>query len=185
VWEGQSTTLANLQVIREVLNEFRERIELHVVTDPMIHRWFGRFYAHSAQDALRGIQCPVRFHLWERASFSIHITSADVALIPIDTSNAMARGKPENKLILLWQLGMPVLVSATPAYQRAMSAAGVDMVCAHASDWREQLERLIRTSSSELEQIGRNCKAFAERVYSRDEFLKRFDAVLEAAGFTT
>ena len=34
VWEGQSTTLPNLQVIREPLNDLRDKVELHVVTDP-------------------------------------------------------------------------------------------------------------------------------------------------------
>ena len=32
-----------------------------------------------------------------------------MAIIPIDLTDAFARGKPENKLVMLWQLGMPVL----------------------------------------------------------------------------
>ena len=57
-WEGQSTTLPNLQVIREPLNDLKERVELHVVTDPFIHRYFGRFSAYPSMDALSGNRMP-------------------------------------------------------------------------------------------------------------------------------
>jgi hypothetical protein len=114
VWEGQAVTLENLVALREPLNHLRDRIEIHVVTDPVLRRWFGRFGATDSRRILAGIEAPVVFHPWERESFSTLITSCDLAVIPIDTAQAMMRGKPENKLVLLWQLGMPVLTSSTP-----------------------------------------------------------------------
>ncbi len=184
VWEGQSTTLRNIQSIRSVLNDHRDSIELHVVTDPEIHRYFGRFGAHSSVDELRGIECEILFHPWNRTSFSDHITSADLAIIPIDMSNMFACGKPENKLVMLWQLGMPVLASATPAYRRAIDTAGVGKSCATLSDWGAQLDSMISADGAELETIGRNCRAFAEHAYSTEEFLGRFDQALDAVGFS-
>jgi glycosyltransferase involved in cell wall biosynthesis len=183
VWEGQSTTLPNIQVVRDVLNDLRDRVELHVVTDPLIHRHFARFGAHPARDALKGIDCDIIFHPWQRETFSDHVTGADVALIPIDQSNAFARGKPENKLVMLWQLGMPVLASATPAYRRTMAAAGIDLTCASPAEWRDRLERLINADVPELERIGKQGRSFAEQAYSADEFVARFDAAFTSAGF--
>jgi hypothetical protein len=183
VWEGQSTTLSNLRSIRNVLNDLKDRVELHVATDPRVHRYFGRFLPHASEDLLRGLECDVHFHPWERATFSRHVTAADVALIPIDLANAFARGKPENKLVMLWQLGMPVLTSDTPAYCRAMDGAGLDLICADSTDWRAKLERMIAASDEERERIARQGRAFAERAYSKDEFLKRFDRAFELAGF--
>ena len=185
VWEGQSTTLPNLQVIRGPLNDLKDKVELHVVSDPIIHRYFGRFASYPSMRALDGIECARHFHRWERATFSKHITAYDVGVIPIQQSNALWWGKPENKLVLLWQLGMPVLTSATPVYRRAMGAAGVDMSCATANEWGEQLELLIKADGSRLETIGRQCRSFAERAYSKEEFISRFDKALAAIGFTT
>jgi glycosyltransferase involved in cell wall biosynthesis len=184
VWEGQSTTLPNVQVIREPLNDLRDRVELHVVTDPMIHRFFGRFGSYPAMEALAGIECEKHFHRWDRTTFSGEITACDLAVIPIDAANRLARGKPENKLVLLWQLGMPVLTTATPAYQRAMDAAGVDMTCSTSAEWGARLERLLDAGPSNLKQIGRKCRAFAERAYSEEEFVSRFDQAFEALGFS-
>ena len=92
-------------------------------------------------------------------------------------------GKPENKLVLLWQLGMPVLTSATPAYERAMAAAGLDMVCRSEAEWRSGLERMIGASAEALAAIGTKARTHALTAYSTEEFQKRFDAVFEAVGF--
>lgn len=184
VWEGQSTTLPNLQVIREPLNDLRDRLELHVVTDPVIHRFFGRFGPYLAMDALDGIECEKHFHRWDRATFSRDIASCDVAVIPIERSNALWWGKPENKLVLLWQLGMPVLTTATPVYQRVMEAAGLDMSCTRTAEWGVQLEKLLDAKPAELEEVGRRGRAYAERAYSEAEFLRRFDQAFAAVGFS-
>jgi glycosyltransferase involved in cell wall biosynthesis len=183
VWEGQSTTLPNLQVIREPLNDLRDKVELHVVTDPMIHRFFGRFSSYPAMDSLKGIECDKHFHHWGRATFSGQIIDGDLAVIPIDQRIGLWWGKPENKLVMMWQLGMPVLTTATPVYRRVMDAAGLDMSCASQAEWGAQLERLIDSSPAELAEIGRRGRQYASSAYSEDEFIARFDAAFASIGF--
>ena len=39
----------------------------------------------------------------------------DFGIIPVDQKSLFTLGKPENKLLLLWKLGLPVLVSNTKA----------------------------------------------------------------------
>lgn len=182
VWEGQAVTLENLLALREPLNDLRDSIKLHVVTDSVLRRYFGRFGAKDARRILAGIEAPIIFHPWDRATFSGLITASDLAVIPIDTAQPMMRGKPENKLVLLWQLGMPVLTTATPAYVRAMAAAGLDMACRSAEEWRAGLERMVVAPAAALEAIGRKAQAYARRAYSAEEFRARFDAAFSAAG---
>ncbi len=184
VWEGQSTTLPNLQVIREPLNDLKDKIELHVVTDPRIYRFFGRFSSYPAMAAVEGIECEKHFHRWDRATFSRDVTSADLAVIPIERSNALWWGKPENKLVMFWQLGMPALTSATPVYERTMGDAGIDMACADLGDWQSKLERMINALPSEVEAIASKARAYADQAYSREKFLSRFDQAFAATGFS-
>ena len=35
-------------------------------------------------------------------------------------NDPMMVGKPKNKLLLFWRMGLPTLVSAIPSYKRAM-----------------------------------------------------------------
>jgi len=182
-WEGQSTTLFNVNVIRDVLNEFRDEVELHVVTDPIVHRHFGRFGRHPSADVLAEINCEKHFYPWEKGSFSSHLKQADVAIIPIWPDHRMSNAKPENKLVLLWQLGMPVLTSATPAYVRTMGNAGLDMACAGLDEWRAALRRMIAASPAELEAIALQGQRHAATAYSQAEFQARFDAAFASVGF--
>lgn len=182
-WEGQSTTLFNVNVIQHVLNELKEEIELHVVTDPEDFRHFGRFGRHPSMDILAGIECEKHFYPWEKGSFSSHLKAADVAIIPIWPNHRMSNAKPENKLVLLWQLGMPVLTSATPAYVRTMGNAGLDMACAGLDDWRRALRRMIDASPAELEAIAKVGQRHAATAYSKAEFQRPFDGAFMSVGF--
>jgi hypothetical protein len=62
-----------------------------------------------------------------------------MAIIPIDLSDNFNAGKPENKLILLWKIGIPVITSATPAYVRAMQAENLDMYCYTEKEWVDKI----------------------------------------------
>jgi hypothetical protein len=183
VWEGQAVTAPNLLAIREPLNALKDRVELHLVTDPLLHRHFGRFNAFPTMRIFDGFECDVILHPWEAGSFSKHVTDADLAVIPIDKANSFALGKPDNKLVMLWKLGMPVLASTTPAYCRAMRGAGLDLTCPTAADWQTRLEAAIDGDSRALEQAARVGRDFAERAYSKNEFVGRFDATFASIGF--
>jgi hypothetical protein len=183
VWEGQAVTLPNLTRLTGPLNELRDRIELTVVTDPYWRRWVISGRGTPVLEKLRDLKCPVVFHPWERETFSDRIVACDLAIIPIDRDDPMARGKPENKLVLLWQLGMPVLTSSTPAYERAMAAAGLDLTCGDMSQWTERLERMIAAPAGELERIARQGRTCATTAYSKERFQAAFDATFESIGF--
>ena len=183
VWEGQAATLSNLQQLRAPLNALGDAIELHIVTDPVLPRWLGRFGRRPSREVLAGLTCPIVHHPWQKDSFARLITAADLAVIPIDMASAMMRGKPENKLVMLWKLGMPTLTGPSPAYRRAMAEAGLPMLCETAEDWGMKLRELIAASDDELARLGTHGRVHAETRYSRAAFLAPFDAAFAAAGF--
>lgn len=183
-WEGQAVTLSNVNVIAPVLNALGDRVELHVVTDPTTRRHMGRFGTRLATEILAPITVPKVFHSWRKDTFAEHLKACDVVVIPIDTASAMMRGKPENKLVLLWKLGLPVLVSGSPAYRRTMEAAGVDMVCESLEDWRAALERIAALDVDRLATLAERARSFAETTYSDEHFRAPFDRAFAAAGFT-
>jgi hypothetical protein len=183
VWEGQAGTLRGIQVLRGPLNALKDKVELHVVTDPSVPRWYGRLGTLPATELLAGIECPIRFMPWRKETFSTHITAADLAVIPMDFSHPMFAKKPENKLVLLWKLGMPVLAGPTPAYRRTMSAAGLDMVCETERDWTEKLAALAHAPADELAELARRGRDHALSAYDEAAFRAPFDRMFSGLGF--
>lgn len=184
VWEGLPQTLGSLAVLRPALEALRERfaVEMHVVTDPTFFRYLGRYGKADTQSELDRVLPGARLHVWDEAVTADVICSCDVAVIPLPLDDPFAAGKPENKLLLFWRLGMPVVTSPTPAYTRAMRAAGVELLAGDVAGWASTLERLF-TDEALRRHAGTAGRAYTEREFSEAALLSRWDAVFARLGF--
>lgn len=185
-WEGLPSNIRQLNQIRDVLNSIDKRrpLVLNVVTDPDQSRILGRFGRVQSIDLARQVFDSVKFHLWDESTCSDFIRNCDLAVIPIDLSDPFVSGKPENKLLLLWRMGMPVVTSATPAYLRAMKGAGIqDMACRNQKEWLNSIE-LMMDDEVLRRDAGTMGKNYAESFYSEDVLLARWDAVFSSLGFS-
>ena len=107
------------------------------------------------------------------------ICSSDLAIIPVDLKNPLVRGKPENKLLLFWRMGVPVITSATPAYERTMKKANLNMTCSHEKEWIEKIEEYIFSQESR-HIAGSAGREIANKEYSEDKTLKQWDEALQS-----
>jgi glycosyltransferase involved in cell wall biosynthesis len=107
------------------------------------------------------------------------VTACDLAIIPINTDSPLARGKPENKLLLFWRMGMPTLVSSTPAYSRAMDTCGLDFYCKNNDEWAEKLEKLI-VDVETRKKAGQTGKQHADSFYSEKIYMEKWDRLFES-----
>lgn len=177
-WEGMSATVDSLQLIGNVLREIERdhAIALDVVTDPVSFRHLGRYGRRETLEIVRRLCTRVTLHEWNEQTCAGILCGCDAAVIPLDLRDPFAAGKPENKLLLLWRMGLPVIASASPAYSRAMNAAGISLVCANENDWRHQLERVV-TDASLRADAGQRGRAYAEANFSEAQLLARWDAL--------
>jgi len=119
-------------------------------------------------------------HELKGKTYASIMSSFDMALIPVPLSkplgldSSLAIGKPINKLLLLWRMGIPTLVSATPAYERAMTECGLNMTCRTSDEWFNMLEKYINDQSARKE-AGQRGKIFADQNYSEDILLSHWD----------
>lgn len=178
VWEGVPQTLGSLAVIRPVLARLSRKypLELHLVTDLEYHRYLGRYGKSETLSAARRIFPEVRLHAWNENDCANIICSCDLGVIPLMLDDPFNAGKPENKLLLMWRLGMPTIVSATPAYARAMSSAGLDMACTSAAEWETTLERYM-ADEVVRRQAGEAGRRYAESNFGDDRLLAAWDAM--------
>jgi len=183
VWEGLPQTLCSLELIAPALRELRRRhdLQLNLVTDLEYYRYLGRYGKTETRQAAQRLFSEVRLHEWKEDVCSRVICSCDLAVIPLAAGDPFAFGKPENKLLLFWRMGMPAVTSATPAYDRAMRGAGLDLTCAHAGDWLAVLERFILDETARRE-AGTRGKAYVEGEFSEEKLLGCWDNVFASLG---
>jgi glycosyltransferase involved in cell wall biosynthesis len=184
VWEGLPGNISQLAVIRDVLCHLNEhyQVELHLVTDLVGYRWLNKFWEESSTEAVKKIFNRVIVHEWAKETCASIVSQCDVAVIPIDLSDPMVTGKPENKLLLLWRMGMPVVTSATPAYVRTMEEAGLSLSCKKSSEWVSQIEKLLLDEESRRD-TGRKGLDYVTKYYSKDKLIEKWDHTFQSVGF--
>ena len=176
VWEGLPCNVSQLHQIKSVLGKLqaRRKIALHLITDLEFNRYLDRYGKVQTADLARGLCNHVHLHAWSEPTCCGIVCAADLAVIPIDLGDPFARGKPENKLLLFWRMGMPTVTSATPAYDRAMARAGLSTTCRTEAEWVDILEKCMEDEAGRRHHgvVGR---AFAESDYGEASILERWD----------
>ncbi len=183
-WEGLAGNVAFFAEIREPLRRLaaKQPIEIHAVTDLQYGQYLkGKYGQRRTVDLARRVAENIHLHAWEEESAARILTACDLGIIPIPLEQPINAGKPENKLLLFWRMGMPTVVSATPAYERAMRGAGLEMCCRDLKDWEEILGRYIHDQEARAE-AARCGLQYAERNHSEDCLLSRWDDVFASVG---
>ncbi len=181
VWEGLAVNVYAFNHLRNVLARLqtRHKIALHLITDLEFRRYLRLFGKTRTADIVRGLCDRVYLYEWNENMCSTIICASDLAVIPIDLADPLARGKPENKLVLLWRMGMPTITSATPAYERAMAKAGLPMTCHDENEWFNTLEKYM-TDETARRTAGRAGRSLAESDYGEKIILQQWDKLFSS-----
>ena len=100
-------------------------------------------------------------------------------MIPIDLSVPMQRLKPENRLLIMWRLGLPCLTSPSPAYVRVSEQAGVKAACDTNVEWLQNLNRLMGDPDFAFSEISAGQNYLREN-HNQKILLKKWDSVFES-----
>jgi len=186
VWEGLPQNIGSLKLLRNVLDQLSVLypLEVHIVTDPSYNRYLGKYGRTKTLQTAKRIFSDIHFHEWKESDCADVICSCDLAVIPLNLNDSFAAGKPENKLLLLWRMAMPVVTSASPAYVRAMNAAGMNYAAKDESDWLAMLTKLICNPDAR-EQAGVTGKAYVHNKFSEEILLARWDAMFDSLELKT
>ena len=182
VWEGLTATLPAIRQVLPALQSLSTgcQFRLHLVTDLRSPRYMNRFFTRQTEDLVADWGIDLRLHQWSVETLAEVAAGCDLAIVPVDLSDPMAVGKPENRMRIFWRLGLPVMASASPANARAASLAGLGnrVLCVTEEDWRHTLERLYERPDDRLE-IAEAGQATALTTYSEESLVCRWDQLFE------
>jgi hypothetical protein len=185
LWEGFAHgNVRAFEMIRDVLDTVDEfRVRLHVVTDSKYCRLGGRHLCKGTyqvlHDVFRGSR--VAFHLydWNALTFSAIATRCDMAVVPLH-DDPIAWSKPENKLLLLWSLGLPVVTSNTASYVRVMKSVGAELTCANLHEWRTKIQTLASSEQLRIAHM-QSAAQYVDTHCSGAAISQTWDAVFQTA----
>jgi len=165
LWEGKIYNLKYLEVLNKCLQSFGVDIEVIVLTDNQTKSFLG--YSQSAAGIMKRFSFNCKFVEWSHENLCEYSLISDVAIIPLDLNDGIAFHKPENKLVFLWSLGLPVITSATPAYESVMVGANVsDYLCYTDNDWERILKVFMDKNEDDIKNDMSKVRHYIQCYYS-------------------
>ena len=185
LWEGQPATIRGVQQISSVLSQLSETKNLYFdfVTDEKYFEFLNKYIERNTFSLLKKdlgqIAELVSIVPWTPDNLVEVAQKSAVAMIPIDLSVPMQKLKPENRLLIMWRLGLPCLTSPSPAYARVARQAAVNAVCDNAQDWFENFNRLLNDPSFAHNEVmgGQN---YLRKNHNRTILLNKWDLAVES-----
>jgi hypothetical protein len=185
LWEGQPATIRGVRQVSSALAQLSCTNELHLdfVTDQNYKQFLGKFVERNTLTLLhrdtREIHGKISITPWSPSNLVETAKKSTAAMIPIDLTVPMQRLKPENRLLILWRLGLPCLCSPSPAYIRVSDVAGVNSICENEADWYTKFSNLLNNPNLAYEEIARG-QNYLHEYHNRNVLLNKWDRVVES-----
>jgi hypothetical protein len=185
LWEGQSATIGGVKIISSALLKLSKAnsLSLDFVTDEKYFQFLNKYVERSTLSLLEKdlgqLINLVNIIPWTPKNLFECARASTIAMIPIDLSVPMQRMKPENRLLIMWRLGLPCLTSPSPAYIRVSRQAGVTVVCNTLEEWFEHFNRLLSDPIFALNEVtaGQN---YLRDNHNQTILLKKWDLAFES-----
>ena len=103
--------------------------------------------------------------------------NSSIGVIPIQGFKGYNHLKAENRLLIMWRLGLPVLTSALPSYVRTMKDAHIPGICHNEKEWATKVTQLNRSISLRQEHIGK-AQEYLDRKHRVEDLLEKWDFAL-------
>lgn len=185
LWEGQPATIRGVQQISSTLFQLSKENDLHFnfVTDEKYFQLLGKYLKMDTLQLLKKDLLPIFDRIgitpWTPTGLVESAKKSTISMIPIDLAVPMQKLKPENRLLIMWRLGLPCLTSPSPAYIRVANKAGVKAVCESPKAWLENFSNLLSDPTFAHEEVLRGQNYLREN-HNRESLLNKWDQVIES-----
>lgn len=186
LWEGLPATLGGVGQIRDALENLQKEsggLHLNFVTDLNYYRLLGKFFPGQTSSLLRrslhGAYESSEIIPWTQSNLVNAAKRSTAAIIPIQLQNKLQFMKPENRLLIMWRLGLPCLTSSSPAYKRVAVSAGTDTICETPKQWGSKLPQVLEDHDFAQDVVTRGQAYLAEN-HNSEILLSKWDQAFQS-----
>ena len=185
MWEGLPFTARGLLLLEEAFLEIRKTqpISLEIVTDLKYPLLLGKYYYQSTEKILKNIPTILgnRFKLteWNLEAVVEAAKRSRMAVLPLDPSGTLNPLKAENRLLMMWRIGLPTLVSPSLAYLRVMRDTGIDGIWSAPREWNKKISEHMGSVELRKESVEKG-QQYIRDTHSEKIVLEAWDKLFES-----
>ncbi len=185
MWEGLPFTAKGLLLLDDAFLSISRSspLSLEMVTDFQYPLLLGKFLYQDTMKILKSIPTSLgdRFRIteWNLTSVVNAAQRSHMAVLPLDPSGTLNSLKAENRLLIMWRIGLPTLASPSLAYQRVMKTTGLDGICSSPGEWQEKITGMVESVQSRRESVERG-QQYIRDTHSEKLLLEAWDRLFES-----
>jgi hypothetical protein len=181
-WEGLPATLGSMGLLKNFFESNSEsNFKLNILTNLNSFKYMNRFKKIDLDrvltQQLQHSNLEINKVQWSPQMLVNYSESSKFGVIPIHGFEGYNHLKAENRLLIMWRLGLPVLTSPLRSYVRVMRDAQIDGICYDQADWKTKLGRLTFSADMRQEFIVKS-RNYLEVRHKTEDLLQKWDFVL-------
>jgi hypothetical protein len=185
MWEGLPFTAKGLLLLENSFSKIAKShpISLEMVTDLKYPLFLGKYFSQDTETILQNIPKILgdNFKLtkWNLEAVVNAANRSHIAVLPLDPSGALNPLKAENRLLMMWRIGLPTLASPSFAYSRVMKDTQIEGICRDPSEWQLKLTELMESVELREESVEKG-QQYIRDTHSKKLVLEAWDKLFES-----
>ena len=185
MWEGLPFTAKGLLLLNDSFREITKThpISLEMVTDLEYPLFLGKYLYQSTEKILQTIPKILgeNFKLtkWNLEAVIEAAKRSHISVLPLDPSGTLNPLKAENRLLMMWRIGLPTLASPSLAYLRVMKNTQIDGICLDTNEWQIKITELMESVELRQESVERG-QQYIRDTHSKEIVLEAWDKLFES-----
>ena len=179
MWEGYPANLYSKEFVKIFKYlKHNNNITLNIITDLNYNFFLNKFWNKKTENILLKNNINYKIYKWNIKNVINIALKSNFAIIPLSKNNLFEFNKPENKLLLMWRLGLPTITSNTPAYTKLMHRNKNENLLVTNNNWDEKIQFLIKNKKLVSEYSLKNRK-FIEENYNKEKILSLWENIFD------
>jgi glycosyltransferase involved in cell wall biosynthesis len=185
LWEGLPFTAKGLLLLEEAFSEIlkTKSISLEMVTDLNYPAFLGKYFYQPTNKIIGEIPTKLgeNFNLtkWTLEHVVEAAMRSHISVLPLDPHGTLNPLKAENRLLMMWRLGLPVVASPSLAYSRVMREIGINGICQDPNEWLIKISTLMDSIELRKESVEKG-QQYIRDTHSKEKVLTAWDTLFES-----
>ena len=185
MWEGLPFTAKGLLLLKTSLLEIAKAhpVSLELVTDLDYPLFLGKYFKQKTEKILHDFPEALGKHFrlteWNLPAVIDAAKRSHMAVLPLDPYGSLNPLKAENRLLMMWRIGLPTLASPSLAYMRVMRDTQIDGICHDSSEWQIKISELMDSVDLRQESVEKG-QQYIRDTHSEKIVLEAWDKLFES-----